>query len=236
MNENDNYIYQTIALESERARERESERERERNVFHPAKQSRLNFCSGGLSDVQGNCRGAGECGFILSLELRVPLRPATHIYTGTTLGYFYHSTSNLSGLRPGSNSLSHYPPHPETNFEVSLRFSGGGRLLRRGPRPLPITEPLGFRSRDGGREAGSRAGRGFEPRGLHAPGADATGEFGFFLSHISFCHIWSTRATGSEARTQMVGSQSEVSYIPAQNKQTIAHPPDRWVGQERGYI
>lgn len=87
---------------------------------------------------------------------------------------------------------------------------------------------------------GGRRGAGlpgvFEPGRLHAPGADATGEFGFFLSHISFCHIWSPRATGSEARAQMVGSQSEVSYIPAQNKQTIAHPPDRWVGPERGYI
>ena len=162
MNENDNYIYQTIALESKRARER--------NVFHPAKQSRLNFCSGGLSDVQGNCRGAGECGFILSLELRVPLRPATHIHTGTTLGCFYHSTSNLSGLRPGSNSLSHYPPHPETNFEVSLRFSGGGRLLRRGPRPQPITEPLRFPEqgwRAGGRERGLK--------GFRAPRAACSG-------------------------------------------------------------
>lgn len=71
---------------------------------------------------------------------------------------------------------------------------------------------------------------GFEPGRPHAPGADATGEFGFFLSHISFCHIWSPNATGSEARAQMVGSQSEMSYIAAQNKQTIAH----WAGQVGG--
>lgn len=86
---------------------------------------------------------------------------------------------------------------------------------------------------EGGRQGAGLEG-GFEPRGAHAQGLTQLENLASFLHHISFCHIWSARATGSEARTQMVGSQSEVSYIPAQNKQTIAHPPDRWVGQERG--
>lgn len=65
--------------------------------------------------------------------------------------------------------------------------------------------------------AGAESGvvRGFKPGRLHALGTDATREFGFFLSHISFCHIWSPRATGNETWAQMVGSQSAMSYIPA---------------------
>lgn len=96
--------------------------------------------------------------------------------------------------------------------------------------PQPIAEYLWFRSKGGGREEENGAARGFDPGWLHTLGADATGEFGFFLSHISFCHIWSLRATGSEAPAQMVSSQRAMSYIPAQNKQTIAH----WAGQVGG--
>lgn len=90
---------------------------------------------------------------------------------------------------------------------------------------------LGFCSKVGAQRG---AGTGFELDRLRAPRADATGEFGFFLSHISFCHIWSPRATGSETPAQMVGSQSEMNYIPAQSKQTIAHPAGQVGGPGEG--
>lgn len=120
----------------------------------------------------------------------------------------------------------------QTNFKVSLDLSSRPVLL-----PQPIAERLWFRS-EGGGGGRKRVGlqRGFDPGWLHTLGADATGEFGFFFSHMSFCHIWSLRATGGAAPAQMVSSQSAVSYIPAQNKQTMAHSLDRWVGPERGYI
>lgn len=102
------------------------------------------------------------------------------------------------------------------------------------PHPQPIAEPLGFPEPGWGAGGWEPAREGFEPGSLRAPGADAIGEFGFFLSHISFCHIWSPRATGCEARAQMVGSQSEVSHIPAQNKQTIAHSAGQVGGPREG--
>lgn len=104
----------------------------------------------------------------------------------------------------------------QTNLKVGLDLSSRPVLL-----PQPIAERLWFRSRGGG-GGRKRVGlaRGFGPGWLHTPGADATGEFGFFLSHMSFCHIWSLSATGGAAPAQMGSCQSAVSYIPAQNKQT----------------
>lgn len=126
----------------------------------------------------------GECGFILSLELRVPLCPATHIHTGTTPDCFYHSTSNLSGLRPGSNSLSYHPPHPETNFAVSLRFSGGGRLGG----PAPPQANHGAPSVSGARVDGGRQGAGLE--GVSSPAGCMLRGLTQLENLASFYHIY----------------------------------------------
>lgn len=150
----------------------------------PAEQSTRNLSPGqeGSRELQA-CWGAWAH-FILGsgVDCAPPSLSTSHWHhTGLLSGKSVLSflTYSLPGLRPLSDTLAARTlapqlPHPK------LSSQSGPELPPRPAPPANRRAPLVSERRRWGWEEESRAARGFDPGWWPAPGADATGEFGFF--------------------------------------------------------